>query len=183
MKKPHVQPLTIYHNFCIKHANHFDMILIFNVTPSSLLQATQVDHDIAGYSMLHGSACSHSFGVSCMWCVGLVYALWIQREGHALRVYQRSICPHLHASFAAPDMVDRWQLSASPKFSVTPWHQAPYVSCVSDVRFIWMLHVFHLYVACVSSRCCICCNGYTHMLQVYVLNVLFVSNVRCKCFI
>jgi hypothetical protein len=30
------------------------------------------------------------------------------------------------------------------------------------------------------SRCCICCSGYTHMLQVYVSNVSPISNVCCK---
>nr|TKW00259.1 hypothetical protein SEVIR_8G096901v2 [Setaria viridis] len=44
-----------------------------------------------------------------------------------------------------------------------------YVSSVSDVSrvrckyFIWMLQS--------RSRCCICCNGYTRMLQAYVPNV------------
>jgi hypothetical protein len=49
---------------------------------------------------------------------------------------------------------------------------------------------FLLYVASVSYECCksrsrwgISCNGYTHMFQVYVLNVSFVSEVCCKCFI
>jgi hypothetical protein len=50
--------------------------------------------------------------------------------------------------------------------------------------FIWMLHmfshtcckcmfqIFHLfqmYVASILSGCCICCSGYTHMLQTYIL--------------
>jgi hypothetical protein len=54
------------------------------------------------------------------------------------------------------------------------------------------LQVFHLYVCCkyvfqmfsaVSSRCCICCSGYTCMLQVYIPNVSPISNICCKCFI
>jgi len=40
-----------------------------------------------------------------------------------------------------------------------------------------------MYVASVLSGCCICCTGYTRMLQVYVSNVSAVSNVCCKCFI
>ena len=31
-----------------------------------------------------------------------------------------------------------------------------------------------------SSGCCICCSGYTRMLQMYVPNVLPVSDVCCK---
>ena len=50
-----------------------------------------------------------------------------------------------------------------------------------------MFHAFQMYiyldVVCISSRCCICCNGYTRMLQVYVSNISAVSNVCCKCFI
>jgi hypothetical protein len=38
------------------------------------------------------------------------------------------------------------------------------------------LQVFHKDVAYVAM-------GYTRMFQVYVLNVLFVSDVCCKCFI
>jgi hypothetical protein len=43
--------------------------------------------------------------------------------------------------------------------------------------------MFHLDVACVLSGCCICCNGYTRILQVYVSNVSSVSEVCCKCFV
>jgi hypothetical protein len=31
-------------------------------------------------------------------------------------------------------------------------------------------------------QCCICCIGYTHMLQGYVPNVLFVSDICCSKF-
>jgi hypothetical protein len=70
------------------------------------------------------------------------------------------------------------------------------VSAVSNVCckcLIWMLHMLQwsytydaivcfqmfqllqMYVASVLSKCrCICCSGHTHMLQVYILNVLFV---------
>jgi hypothetical protein len=34
-----------------------------------------------------------------------------------------------------------------------------------------------------SSGCYICCSGYTHMLQVYVLKFSHISDVCCKCFI
>jgi hypothetical protein len=62
---------------------------------------------------------------------------------------------------------------------------------------VWKKHVarvclkyfryFHRYVASVryrccksTSRCCTCCNGYTCMFQVYVLNVLCVLHICCK---
>jgi hypothetical protein len=52
-----------------------------------------------------------------------------------------------------------------------------------------VFQVFHRYITnvlyrCCKSRskCCICCNSYTSIFQVYVLNVLPVSNVCCKCF-
>ena len=45
-----------------------------------------------------------------------------------------------------------------------------------------MFHLFQTYIASVLSRCCIYCNGYTRMLQVYVSNVSALSNVCCKCF-
>jgi hypothetical protein len=38
-------------------------------------------------------------------------------------------------------------------------------------RIFQVFQMFHLDVPCVSSRYCICCNGYTRMLQVYVPNV------------
>ena len=61
--------------------------------------------------------------------------------------------------------------------------------CFLDVRckcFIWMLHMFHTYVASVSSRCRICFAMATHVFLVfptYVASVLTVSYVCCKCFI
>jgi hypothetical protein len=78
-----------------------------------------------------------------------------------------------------------------------------YVSVVSNVCckcFIWMLHMLqwlYTYVANVFpnvsvvlsrccmflSRCCTCCNGYTRMVQVYILNVSPISCVCYKCFI
>jgi hypothetical protein len=49
--------------------------------------------------------------------------------------------------------------------------------------------VFYIDVASILYRCCnnileccTCCNGYTCMFQVYVANVLSVSDVCCKCF-
>jgi hypothetical protein len=53
-----------------------------------------------------------------------------------------------------------------------------------------MFQMFQMYVTSVSyeccksrSRCCICCNSYTRMLQVSIQNVSSISDVRCKCFI
>jgi hypothetical protein len=60
--------------------------------------------------------------------------------------------------------------------------------------FIWMLHMLQwlaIHVCCkcmfqifqLLSGCCICCSGYTHMLQVYVSKVSPVSDAFCsKCF-
>jgi hypothetical protein len=60
------------------------------------------------------------------------------------------------------------------------------------------LHMFHVLQMYVSSRCCICCNDYTRILQVYVSNIsvvlniyckmlytlqVYVSNICCKCFL
>jgi hypothetical protein len=55
--------------------------------------------------------------------------------------------------------------------------------------FIWMLHIFHTYVASVLSECC---TGYTHMLQMYVFkcfsyfkrmlqDVAVPIHICCKC--
>ena len=49
--------------------------------------------------------------------------------------------------------------------------------------FICMLQVFHVDVAKSRSGCCICCNGYTRMLQAFVPNVLAISDGCCTCFI
>jgi hypothetical protein len=68
-----------------------------------------------------------------------------------------------------------------------------YVSNVSPVSDIccskcFILQVFSLAgvgsgcMRSISSRCLICCNSYTGMLQVYVWNVSAVSDVYCKCF-
>jgi hypothetical protein len=46
-----------------------------------------------------------------------------------------------------------------------------------------MFQLFQTYVASVLSGCCICYCDHTSILQVYVLNVLTISNVYCKCFI
>jgi hypothetical protein len=68
-------------------------------------------------------------------------------------------------------------------------------SYVCFMRFICM---FYLDIACVSSRCCICCNGihyvasvyfkcfscFKSMLQVFYLNVAYIAmaiDVCCKC--
>jgi hypothetical protein len=119
---------------------------------------------------------------------GSVHALCLEREGLTLGLRKRSAGST--AACVVCCSLDGWPLTAKcwPKISwapwpviptreaslrrergggrnsdlrVTPWRRALYVSCVC---FIWILHVF-------SSRCCICCNGYTRMLQVYVSNV------------
>jgi hypothetical protein len=62
------------------------------------------------------------------------------------------------------------------------------ISSVLDVScnkcFILMLHMFPTYVASVLSGCCIC---FTHILQVFYLDVAYVSHMCCntifKCFI
>jgi hypothetical protein len=43
-----------------------------------------------------------------------------------------------------------------------------------------MLHMFHIHVASVLSRCYIC---FKHMLQVFYLNVVYVATICFKCFI
>jgi hypothetical protein len=55
-----------------------------------------------------------------------------------------------------------------------------------DVAYVAM--AIHVCSKCVfkcfsiSSGCCICCSGYTRMLQVSVPNISPVSDVCCKCF-
>jgi hypothetical protein len=44
-----------------------------------------------------------------------------------------------------------------------------------------MLQVCFPNVLAVSFGRCICCSGYTHILQVYVPNVSPISDVCCKC--
>jgi hypothetical protein len=53
-----------------------------------------------------------------------------------------------------------------------------------------MFHLFHFlccskcfHVASILFGCCICCGGYTRMLQVYVPNIIAILDVCCKCFI
>jgi hypothetical protein len=70
-----------------------------------------------------------------------------------------------------------------------------YISCVLDLCFIYVSSrcckcrsvvvyvAVTTYVASVLSGCCICCTGYTRMLQVHVSKVSTVLNVCCKCFI
>jgi hypothetical protein len=49
-----------------------------------------------------------------------------------------------------------------------------------------VFQMFQRYITSVPYWCCKtrsgCCNSYVYMFQVYVLNVLFVSDVCCKCF-
>jgi hypothetical protein len=53
-----------------------------------------------------------------------------------------------------------------------------------------VFQLFQRYVASILYRycksrlgCCTSCNGYTHMFEVYVQNILSVSDIYCKCFI
>jgi hypothetical protein len=55
--------------------------------------------------------------------------------------------------------------------------------CICCSGYTRMLQVCFSNASVVSSRCCICCCSYTRMLQVYVVNVSPISHVRCKCFI
>jgi hypothetical protein len=47
-----------------------------------------------------------------------------------------------------------------------------------------LMHVASVLCGCYKSRsgCCICCNGYTHILQASVPNVSIISYIRCTCF-
>jgi hypothetical protein len=54
-----------------------------------------------------------------------------------------------------------------------------YVASVCFKCFSCFKHMLQVFL----SGCCICCDGYTRILQVYVLNVSFVLDVCCsKCF-
>jgi hypothetical protein len=55
------------------------------------------------------------------------------------------------------------------------------VKCFKCSRY--MLQVFYMDVAKNSYGCCICCNGYTRILQVSIQNVSFTSYVCYKCFV
>jgi hypothetical protein len=104
---------------------------------------------------VHGSMCDHSLGVGYMWRVGPCMC-GDQRE--SWEFVRGAPGPHLHVPFAALVTGDHG-------------HRAPR----RHMRFRCMFHV-----ACVSSGYCICCNGYTRMLQVYLPNVL-VSSGCCIC--
>ena len=91
-------------------------------------------------------------------------------------------------TFATSVMVDRWQLSAGPKFSVTPWHRAPYVFMRFRCMFHLVLHVFYLDVAYVALAIHVCCKRMFHFfkrtLQVfylYFLHVAMAIHVCCNC--
>jgi hypothetical protein len=53
-----------------------------------------------------------------------------------------------------------------------------YVSNILDVSEVFASVVYQ----CCKSRsgCCTCCNGYTRIIQVYVLNISCVLDVCCK---
>jgi hypothetical protein len=64
--------------------------------------------------------------------------------------------------------------------------EVAYVAMPIHVYFKCMFQMFQLfqkYAASVLSGCCICCRGYTHMLQEYVPNISPVLDICCrKCF-
>jgi hypothetical protein len=55
------------------------------------------------------------------------------------------------------------------------------ISSVSNICcnkcFIWMLHMFHTHVASVLSGYCIC---FIHILQVFYLDVAYISLICCN---
>jgi hypothetical protein len=53
-----------------------------------------------------------------------------------------------------------------------------YFSDVRCKRFIWILHMFHVYVASVLSGCCICLQRLLSVFRCFAS----VSDVCCKCF-
>jgi hypothetical protein len=67
-----------------------------------------------------------------------------------------------------PLMVYRISTSGRPWLPATP--------CVL------LFQVFQKLFSSVSSGYCICCNGYIHMLQVYVSSVLVILDVCFECF-
>jgi hypothetical protein len=75
----------------------------------------------------------------------------------------------------------------TPHVDEPPLAQAARRCCAENVSCKLIFQVFQVFLfGCFKSRsrCCICCNGYTRsMLQVYVPNVSFVSDICCNCFI
>jgi hypothetical protein len=55
--------------------------------------------------------------------------------------------------------------------------------CICSSGYICMLQVCFSNVLAVLSECCICCSNYTRILQVYVSNVSPILDACCKCFI
>jgi hypothetical protein len=92
-------------------------------------------------------------------------------------------------------------LSSSPIYrSSPPGRSWPYGDAMFQVfldvfqtcckPMFQVFQVFQMYISIVScgccksrSGCCICCNGYTHMLQTSISNVSSVFlHICCKCF-
>jgi hypothetical protein len=69
---------------------------------------------------------------------------------------------HLHVPFAAAVTGDRGHRALRRR-----------------MRSMCMFHMFDLDVAFVSSGCFICCNGHTHILQLYLPNVSPISSGCC----
>jgi hypothetical protein len=100
-----------------------------------------------------------------------------------------SVLGQVEAQLAAPPS----SVAGLPESAVLPLCVVLYgrkrvktTCCKSTFR---VFHMFQRYVASVvyrcfrsRSRCWICCNGYTHMFQVYVLNVSSYPEICCKCF-
>jgi hypothetical protein len=55
--------------------------------------------------------------------------------------------------------------------------------CICCNGYTHMLQMYLPNVSAVLSGCCICCNGYMRILWVYVTNVSPISYTCCKCFI
>jgi hypothetical protein len=59
--------------------------------------------------------------------------------------------------------------------------------CICCNGYTFMLQVYFADVSAIVSRCCICCSGYPCMLQVYVPNVSpisdYVASALSGCYI
>ena len=90
----------------------------------------------------------------------------------------------------------RWHPPTVPLRSVKlridepPFVRAEVDIALENACYKCLFQLFQRYVASVSygccknrSGCCTCCIGYTCIIQVYVLNISFVLDVCCNCFI
>jgi hypothetical protein len=97
-------------------------------------------------------------------------------------VCERSVGPHLHPSFAASMMVDRFQSLYGIELRM--------FSCISNVCFIWYcmcfnwtLHMLHWLYTNVASVCFKCFIYFRRMLQAFYRYVSYVATIHvcCKC--